>query len=404
MAVKRLLLLLVAAVACSLLLVSAAPGGDFEDQPCSNIGGELYRCPDATQGESYTLALKLKETEVCQVFTISSGSFPPGLSIQPSTGVISGTPTQSGTYDFYVTVSYPDNGKGCLKNSSDRQFRIIVKPPVPKLTLGPEQDGVPPATVGSAYTLAMTATVPDPKSWTVTGTLPPGLTLGPTDGVISGTPTTAGAYGFTVAAVLVTDPLKTPPRSDTKGLTITVRDPLAITAPKPFAVTPAPTLWEVGVPFSSKLAVTGGNGTYTFSIASGTLPTGFTLAADGTVAGTTRTVGVSRATLRVADGEGRTSDYAANFGVAARLAVATLALKPGRVGKLYRARVTSTGGIQPRVWKIAKGPLPKGVRFDRRLGVLSGTPTKAGRYRVTFQVTDGLKVVAKKTLRIIVLP
>ena len=50
-----------------------------------------------------------------------------------------------------------------------------------------------------------------------------------------------------------------------------------------------------------------------------------------------------------------------------------------------------------------KGPLPKGVRFDPTLGILSGTPTKAGRYRVTFQVTDGLKVVAKKTLRIDIL-
>ena len=52
-----------------------------------------------------------------------------------------------------------------------------------------------------------------------------------------------------------------------------------------------------------------------------------------------------------------------------------------------------------------KGPLPKGIRFDPALGLLSGTPTKAGRYRapVTFQVTDGLKVVAKKTLRIDIL-
>ncbi len=53
--------------------------------------------------------------------------------------------------------------------------------------------------------------------------------------------------------------------------------------------------------------------------------------------------------------------------------------------------------------RIAKGPLPKGIRFDRGLGVLSGTPTRAGRYRVTFQVTDGLRVVAKKTLRIDIL-
>ena len=107
--------------------------------------------------------------------------------------------------------------------------------------------------------------------------------------------------------------------------------------------------------------------------------------------------------MRLSDREGRTTDYAANFGVAARLAVSTLALRPGKVGRLYRAKVASTGGVLPRKWKILKGPLPKGVRFDPALGILSGTPTKAGRYRVTFQVTDGLKVVAKKTLRIDIL-
>ena len=163
---------------------------------------------------------------------------------------------------------------------------------------------------------------------------------------------------------------------------------------------PLPTLWEVGVPFSGKLTPSGGSGTYTFTLAAGSLPTGLALAADGTVAGTPRAPGVFRATLRLADSEGRTTDYAANFGVAARLAVSTLALRPGKVGRLYRAKVASTGGLLPRKWKILKGPLPKGVRFDPALGILSGTPTKAGRYRVTFQVTDGLKVVAKKTLRI----
>ena len=162
---------------------------------------------------------------------------------------------------------------------------------------------------------------------------------------------------------------------------------------------PLPTLWEVGVPFSAKLTPSGGSGTYTFTLAAGSLPTGLALAADGTVVGTPRAPGVFRSTLRLADNEGRTADYAANFGVAARLAVSTLALGPA-VGRLYRAKLASTGGVLPRKWKIAKGPLPKGIRFDPALGILSGTPTKAGRYRVTFQVTDGLKVVAKKTLRI----
>jgi hypothetical protein len=106
--------------------------------------------------------------------------------------------------------------------------------------------------------------------------------------------------------------------------------------------------------------------------------------------------------VRLADSEGRTLDYAANFGVAARVAVSTVALKPGKVGHLYRARLASTGGVPVKKWRVLAGPLPKGLHFDSTLGTLSGTPTKAGRYRVTFQVTDGLKVVAKKTFRIVV--
>ena len=151
------------------------------------------------------------------------------------------------------------------------------------------------------------------------------------------------------------------------------------------------------MPFSSKLTPSGGSGTYTFAIGAGSLPAGVALAPDGTVSGTPRAAGIFRATLRLSDSEGRTLDYAANFGVAARLKVGTLALRPGKVGRLYRSKVTATGGIAPRKWKIAVGPLPKGIRFDRTTGILSGTPTKAGRYRMTFQVTDGLKVVATKT-------
>jgi hypothetical protein len=214
------------------------------------------------------------------------------------------------------------------------------------------------------------------------------------NGVISGTPTTEGAYTFKVQAEIDAS------RKHSQTYSLTVRQPLAIAAAKPFATAPLPTVWEVGVPFSAKLTASGGNGTYTFTLAEGSLPTGLALAADGTVVGTPRAAGLYRATVRLADSEGRTADYAANFGVAARLAVSTLALRPGKVGRLYRAKVASTGGVLPRKWKIVKGPLPKGVRFNRALGVLSGTPTKAGRYRVTFQVTDGLKVVAKKTLRI----
>ncbi len=130
---------------------------------------------------------------------------------------------------------------------------------------------------------------------------------------------------------------------DTETLSITVRQPLVITAPKPFAASPIATQWEVGVPFSAKLVGAGGTGTFTWSIASGSLPTGFALAADGTVAGTTRTPGAFRATLRATDTEGRTADYAANLLVAQRLTVTHVGPRsPGRSAACIARR------LQPR--------------------------------------------------------
>ena len=361
-------------------------------------------------------------------YTVSSGALPPGLSLNSSSGAITGTASASGTYTFYL-----DGGDACPEASScidvgdpppcnpnnvliggtcrfphaaaQREFTIVVNPGLLIITNSLPQG----ATVGVPYSVTLqtqlltnlnppTGTTPGPLTWSIipgSGSLPPGLTLA--NGVISGSPTTEGTYQFQVQAELDAS------RKHFQTYSLTVRKPLKIAASKPFATVPLPTLWEVGVPFSATLTPSGGSGTYTFALSAGSLPTGLALAANGSVVGTTRAAGVYRATIRLSDTEGRTTDYAANFGVAARLAVSTLALRPGKVGRPYRAKVASTGGVLPRKWKILKGPLPKGVRFDPALGILSGTPTKAGRYRVTFQVTDGLKVVAKKTLRIDIL-
>jgi hypothetical protein len=410
------------------IFVATAAAIRFTDESCANDSG--CRPPEGVVGASYSHKVEISPGggTAPYTFKVLNGALPPGLSLNSSSGAITGTPSASGTYTFDL-----DGGDACPDSSAcintfdpppcdagpliggtcryphaaaQRDFTIVVNPGLRILTNSLPQG----ASVGAPYSVTLetqlvtnlnplTATSPGPLTWSIvagSGNLPPGLSLA--NGTISGTPTAEGTYQFRVQAEL------DPARKHSQSYSLTVRQPLKIAASKPFATSPVPTLWEVGVPFSSKLIPSGGSGTYTFAIAVGSLPTGMTLAGDGTVVGTPRAAGLYRATLRLSDNEGRTADYAANFGVTARLAVSTLALRPGKVGRLYRAKVASTGGVLPKKWKITSGPLPRGIRFDRALGVLSGTPTKPGRYPVTFEATDALKVKAAKKLVIEVRP
>ena len=387
----------------------------FDDAvPCPTSGADFI-CPQGSVGGSYSIHLIGRggcgpdgaNLGLPYQYRILSGGLPPGLSLA-SDGTISGTATQSGSYAAYIELSDqdPPSQSWCLPKKAERQFFITINPGLQIVTNELPKN----ASVGAPYSATLDARVVTSlnpptgnpatgAAWSIVsgvGTgLPPGLTLG--NGIISGTPTAEGAYTFRVQAALNG-------ATHVQTYTLTVRQPLRVAAPKPFATPPLPNAWEVGVPFSAKLTPSGGSGSFSFAIGSGSLPSGLALAADGTVSGTPRTAGVYQAVLRLSDSEGRTSDYAANFAVAGRLAVDTLLLKAGKVGKVYRSRVTATGGVLPKALRITAGKLPKGIRFDRKLGLLSGTPTKTGRYRLTFQVSDGLKVVAKKTLRIDVLP
>jgi hypothetical protein len=370
----------------------------FDDgAPCPDTH-PVFVCPQGSVGAGYSIQLQGRGGCTPYKYANTIGSLPPGLSLS-STGVISGTPSASGTWNFWLRLI-----SNCAVDApSDREFSLTINPGLRIVTNALPQN----ATIGVAYSAPLDAQLVtnlnpltgSPTSgltWSIaSGSLPPGLTLG--TGVISGTPSAEGSFTFQVKAAIDAS------RTSTQTYSLTVRQPLQVAAAKPLATPPLPTLWEVGVPFSAKLTPSGGNGTYTIALAEGsTLPPGLALGADGTISGTPTTPGVSRSTIRVTDGEGRTLDYVASFGIANKVAVSTLLLRPGKVGKLYRAKLNSTGGLPPRIWKVTSGQFPKGLRLDRKLGVVSGIPRKAGSFKLTFQVTDGLKVTATKTLKIVV--
>ncbi|MBA3374358.1 MAG: putative Ig domain-containing protein [Actinobacteria bacterium] len=402
MSLKRLILLALVVLAATVVAAPEVTAG-IGDDVCPNAAGEgTNTCPPGKVGQPYSIRFTPPEGTGCgpgvESWYVVGGALPPGLSLETN-GTLSGTPTQAGGYQFYLEMRLPDtNTCNGSKDTTQRQMALAIQPgtppppPKPKLVIGPEQIGVRNATVGASYTLPMTANLPDAKTWSISaGSLPPGLVLGSNDGVIAGTPTTVGSYIFTVQAQIADG------RSDTKALTMEVRDRLAVAGSGDFETRVVRT--EVGVEFDGALFATGGFGTYLWSVV-GALPPGLTLGDDGTITGAPEESGSYRFTVAVTDQEGRRAAFAARVLVAERLAIKSTRLKPAKVGRFLSRRVATVGGVGPMTTKLKRGPLPRGVFFDRLAGIFVGSPTKAGTWKIRVEVIDSLGV---KTTGIVVL-
>src|ERR1039458_10238999 len=155
--------------------------------------------------------------------------------------------------------------------------------------------------VGVPYSSALVASGGNtPYTFSIiSGSLPPGLTLNPTNGVISGTPTTAGTFPY-VAQVVDASGRTTDTTILGCGITIT---------PPPLGLLCAGGTGQVGAPYSSALVASGGTAPYTLSIISGSLPPGLTLdTTTGAITGTPTTAGTFPYVAQVVDAAGRTAD------------------------------------------------------------------------------------------------
>ena len=176
-----------------------------------------------------------------------------------------------------------------------------------------------------------------PYTWTIsTGSLATGLTLTPGGG-LSGTPTVNGPFTFTVKATDSTSPTA---QTATQSLTLTLAAGLAVTTsslPAGLATTP----------YSQTLAASGGAAPYTWSVASGSLPTGLSLSTAGSISGTPTSAGTFAFVVKVLDTTtpaAQSATQALGLAIGPALTITTPSLAAGMVGQSYSQTVAATGG------------------------------------------------------------
>jgi large repetitive protein len=244
--------------------------------------------PSATLGAAYSQTIAAKGGTGALSYSVSSGSLPTGLSLSGSTGAITGTPSgASGTSTFTVKVTDSSTAGGV---SATQPLNI----PVSILTV--TTNSLPSGSVGGAYNGALASTGGlAPITWSVIGgTLPAGLTLNTATGAITGTPTAAATSSITVQA------------GDSSSPQQTAKATLNLTVAQLMITTTSLLNPMVGEAYNQSLLYTDSGGTLpvTWSIASGTLPSGFTLnPSTGAITGTATSseVGTSNFTVQVTD-------------------------------------------------------------------------------------------------------
>lgn len=163
-------------------------------------------------------------------------------------------------------------------------------------------------------------------------------------------------------------------------VTVTVGSPTISIAP---ASLPGGT---AGIAYSTtSLAASGGNAPYAFSLASGALPSGLTLASNGTLSGTPTSSGNFSFTARATDAFSYTGTRSYTLTIVAGSMAITPATLPAPIySSSYSQQLTVSGGVAPYTFSINGGSLPTGIALSST-GTLTGSPSSPGTY--TFSVT-----------------
>ena len=370
----------------------SSPNGCYGETPymlvinCQTLSITTASLPNTVAGASYNQPpLVLPGGGGGQIdWTISAGALPTGLSLHPTSGVVSGVATVTGPFNF--TVKAAVNSSGCFTTKS---FSITVS----CQTITVNEASLPAATLNAGYNQTVTQTGGiGTITWSVSGgSLPSPLMLS-AGGQITGTPTSTGSFPVTLRATDANGCF------GEKAFTLTVNCPS-------FNISPA-TLNQgtVSAGYSQQLSQTGATNSVTWSLFNSSLPTNLTLSAGGLISGTPNVAGSFQITVRATEsGSGCFTDKAYTLVINCQtINVTTASLSGGTVGTGYNQSVSQTGGVGTITWSVSAGSLPTGVMLNPANGALTGTPTVSGTFNFTLRATDGNGCFGERAYQVII--
>lgn len=365
--------------------------------------------PMGEVGTPYSTTLEVVGMPGCRWL---APELPPGLALDPASGVLSGTPALGGTYRVLIACM---SGAGA---PAAKYFGYYVTEPNPRpLAIATRPEELLDAELtGSAEGIKIAAAggVP-PYSWAVTsGELPRGMRLlagrllpggsNPFDAMAGGYPVTAGKYRFTVEA------------TDTAGAKASQELELQTTWISVTSDVDFPKILNMGAPFSGQFSAQGGIAPYRWAPLS--LPAGLDMAPDGKLSGVPAECGFFPLVVQVTDSDSapvthRYGDDSAFVILCAKDSFSLVNIHaPAKItgakvnepfqypiglgngtGKGYQCSLS--GGALPPGLTLTDGTLP-GV------AMISGTPAEAGTFEFELRATDDGGNFGVRKLRLVV--
>ncbi|MEQ9495702.1 MAG: putative Ig domain-containing protein [Deltaproteobacteria bacterium] len=309
-------------------------------------------------------------------WSLDSGALPLGVELEP-TGTpatrLIGTPTEAGDFEFTVGMEDDFGARASVE--------LTLTVTTPELTI--EDVTLPDFYVGEAamVTVGVTGGLGGDVEWSIAdGALPNGLTLVPGDRevTIAGVPERAGRAEFRLGA------------TDANGVTATRSFDAVVHEALRIEVDVFSASATVSVPYLARLRGEGGApGLLDFSVTSGALPDGLSLAPQlgrVEISGTPRARGLFTFEITVADTRGGTGSVMLAIDVAHPLTIDQTSLPGGVLDGAYSTRLTASGGGSTLVtWSVTSGALPDGLAIVTTTGDIEGVPTALGTF--AFEVT-----------------